>query len=570
MQTCRQRDRYVYIRKYTGRFVAVFLSLIILLLFFTGRLVYIQVFRSSYLAKLAERQHNQSIKIEPVRGVILDRNLRPLAMNVPVYSLYANPRRMSPEAKERAVRSLPEVMDLNRDFIRSRLDRDKFFIWIARKLPLDQAEAVRALEIPGLSFIKEARRYYPNQHLAAHVLGFAGMDNTGLEGLELQFDDVLRGRDGSALVLRDARQQQLMLDHGLIPPQDGFSLVLTLDETIQYIAEEALDKAYRENNAKWASIIVMNPNTGEILALANRPTYDLNDFGESSVASRTNRAIAHVYEPGSVFKIVAAAAALEEDAFHEDDEIFCENGRYRVGSRILHDHHPHGKLTFKEVIEQSSNIGTTKIAQKLGPQIFYKYVKRFNFGELTGIDLRGEVAGMLKPPSRWSKTTISAMPIGHEVAATPLQLVCAVSAVANGGTYLRPFVVKYIKDKHDELIRSFEPREIDRVISPSTAERVKKILQGVVDRGTGRRAQIAGIGIGGKTGTSQKIVDGRYSHSKYYASFIGFAPVDHPRIAAVVMFDEPHPNHYGGTVAAPAFREMLAGTLQYLEAKGAF
>ncbi|MFP4472802.1 MAG: peptidoglycan D,D-transpeptidase FtsI family protein [Candidatus Omnitrophota bacterium] len=560
----------MYIRKYTGRFVAVFLSLIILLLFFTGRLVYIQVFRSSYLAKLAERQHNQSIKIEPVRGVILDRNLRPLAMNVPVYSLYANPRRMSPEAKERAVRSLPEVMDLNRDFIRSRLDRDKFFIWIARKLPLDQAEAVRALEIPGLSFIKEARRYYPNQHLAAHVLGFAGMDNTGLEGLELQFDDVLRGRDGSALVLRDARQQQLMLDHGLIPPQDGFSLVLTLDETIQYIAEEALDKAYRENNAKWASIIVMNPNTGEILALANRPTYDLNDFGESSVASRTNRAIAHVYEPGSVFKIVAAAAALEEDAFHEDDEIFCENGRYRVGSRILHDHHPHGKLTFKEVIEQSSNIGTTKIAQKLGPQIFYKYVKRFNFGELTGIDLRGEVAGMLKPPSRWSKTTISAMPIGHEVAATPLQLVCAVSAVANGGTYLRPFVVKYIKDKHDELIRSFEPREIDRVISPSTAERVKKILQGVVDRGTGRRAQIAGIGIGGKTGTSQKIVDGRYSHSKYYASFIGFAPVDHPRIAAVVMFDEPHPNHYGGTVAAPAFREMLAGTLQYLEAKGAF
>ena len=556
----------MYIRRYSGRFICVFLIIIGSFFYFSFHLVTIQFFRSDFLARRAEQQHNHSVKIEPVRGIIFDRNLRPLALNMTVYSLYANPRQMTDEAKQKAVLVLPHILALEPSFVKERLDRDKYFVWLSRKLSFETMKDVKALGILGLDFLKENERYYPNKELAAHVLGFVGVDNIGLEGLELQFNTSLHGEDGWARILRDARQRDLLIDKEFFPAKDGFHLVLTIDETIQFIAERALDEAFKKNNALSAAIIVINPMTGEILALANRPTYNLNDVAHSDVESRTNRAIAHVYEPGSVFKIVAASAALEEDIFQEDDVIFCENGEYKVANHILHDHHGHGNLKFQEVIEQSSNIGTTKVAQKMGPDIFYRYAKRFGFGRLTGIDLRGEVGGLLKPPSQWSKTTIGAIPIGHEVTVTPLQLVCAVSAIANGGLHMKPFVVKYIKDRHDELIEAFDPQVVDRVISPGTAQRMKKILEGVVERGTGRRARIAGVQIAGKTGTAQKVVNGQYSHSKYFASFIGFAPVDDPKIAAVVMFDEPHPNHYGGTVAAPVFKEMMENALKYLEA----
>ena len=534
------------------------------LLYFSVRLALMQVFRSSHLANLASRQHNHFIKLEPVRGAIYDRRLRPLALNMAAYSLFANPRIMSPEDKDRAVRELSALTQLDPAFIKERLARNKYFVWLSRKLPNDSAEEIRALKIPGLDFIRESKRYYPNRNLAAHVIGFAGMDNVGLDGLELKYDEVLRGKEGWAQILRDAKQRDLLIEKDTSPPQDGFNLVLTIDETIQYIAERALDKAFRENNAKGATIIVMDPHTGEILALANRPTYDLEAFVESAPEQRTNRGVSYVYEPGSVFKIVTASAALEEQAFQEDDKIFCENGEYRVGNHILHDHHPQGTLTFRGVIEQSSNIGTTKIAQKLGPERVYRYARAFQFGQKTGIDLLGEVEGVIPPPATWSKTSIGAVPIGHEVLVTPLQLVCAISAIANGGIAMKPFVVKYIKDNKDELIQEFYPEIRGRVISSATAERMKAILQGVVENGTGKRARIEGLSIAGKTGTAQKVVDGQYSHSRFYASFIGFAPVDNPRVAAVVVFDEPHPNHYGGTVAAPVFREMLMDTIKYL------
>lgn len=555
----------MHVRKYPLRFSSVFLFLIFCLLVFSGKLIWIQFFRSSHLADLAEKQQQHYVKLEPVRGTIYDRRLRPLALNVSVYSLYANPRRMTPEDKLKCIKQLSALLPQKKDVIPKQLNRDKYFVWLARKLPGELVEKIKSLKIQGLGFIKESKRYYPNEYLAAHVIGFAGMDNEGLEGLELRFDRYLKGENGWSQILRDARQRDLLIEKWSVPPKHGLSLILTIDETIQYIAERALDEAFKKYKAKAASIIVMNPKTGEILALANRPTYNLSEFALTRPENRTNRAVTYVYEPGSVFKIVTASAALEEKAFKESDKIFCENGKYRVGNRILHDHHPLGTLTFQEVIEKSSNIGTTKIAQKLGADIIYQYARRFRFTKKTGIDLIGEVKGFLRPPAKWSKVSISAVPIGHEITVTPLQLVCAVSAIANDGVYMRPFVVKYIKDSKGELIKSFEPRVLSRVISEDTALRMKAILTGVVERGTGRRAQIKGVSVAGKTGTAQKVIDGRHSHSKFYATFIGFAPTEDPRLAAVVVFDEPRPSYYGGTVAAPVFRKVLFDALKYLE-----
>lgn len=555
----------MHVRKHSLRFCLIFISLLLLLVFFAVKLILIQVLRSEYLTQLYEQQHNHGVKLEPVRGTIYDRHLRPLAVNVTVYSLFANPRAMGSADKRRAAEELPSLLGVEKSFLEKQLRQRKYFVWLARKLPMEVTDKVRALKIHGLDFLKESKRYYPNNYLAAHVIGFAGVDNEGLEGLEMVLNKSLKGEEGWAQILRDAQQRELLIEKKFFPPKDGFSVILTLDETIQYITEKALQKAFEKNNAKSATMIVMDPRTGEILALANRPTYNLSQFEESTVESRTNRAIAYVYEPGSVFKIVAASAAVEEGAFQEDDKIFCENGTYKVGGHILHDAHAYGTLTFKEVIMQSSNIGTTKVAQKLGADVFFRYAQRFHFGRKTGVDLWGEVDGLLKPPSQWSKTTIGAMPIGHEVTVTPIQLVCAISAIANNGVAMRPFIVKYIKDNKDELIQAVEPEVVSQVITPQTAERVTAILEAAVEAGTGKRAQIKGVRVAGKTGTAQKVMGKGYS-DKYYASFIGFAPVDNPRLAAVVVFEEPHPSYYGGTVAAPVFQEVISDSLKYLDA----
>lgn len=499
-----------------------------------------------------------------MRGTIFDRKLRPLAINVAVYSLYANPRAMTEEGKRLAVGKLSEILKLSPEFVRQRLDKTKYFVWIMRKLPIDVANQVKTLKIAGLDFIKESKRYYPNKSLAAHVVGFAGIDNLGLEGLELQFEDYLKGEYGWTQILRDARQRELLIEKNVFPPRDGFNLVLTIDETIQFIAERALEKAFEKHHAKAASIIVMNPKTGEILALANQPTYNLEQATQAPMENRTNRVAAFVYEPGSVFKIVTLAAALEEGKVKETDKFFCENGSYKVGNHILHDHGRHGTLTFREVIEQSSNICTTKVAQKLGADLIYQYGHRFRFGMKTGLDLAGEVQGTLKPTKYWSKTSIGAVPIGQEVTVTAIQMVSAIAAIANDGVYMKPFVVKYIKDNQDELIRSFEPEPLGQVVSAETAQRMKDILNGVVERGTAKLAKIPGVSVAGKTGTAQKVVGKTYSHSKFYATFIGFAPVEDPKLAAIVVFDEPRGTYYGGTVSAPVFKEVIENSLKYL------
>ncbi len=514
---------------------------------------------------MAQRQHNFFIQLEPKRGTIYDRNGKPMALNVAAYSLYAQPKTMRHQDKEEVIESLPEVLDVSGTYLRERLDRDKYFIWLKRKLNPQKAKEIEHLKLRGLGFRKESKRYYPNKSLAAHVIGFAGLENEGLEGLEKQYNSYLKGNAGFTRILKDARHRELMIEKDFLPPKDGMDLVLTIDETIQYLAERALDEAFEQHNAKGAALVMIAPKTGEILAMASRPTYDLEDVRNSEADVRRNRAIHDMYEPGSVFKIVAMAAALEEGKFTEEDTFYCEQGSYRVGPHILHDHRPHGTLTFSEVFEQSSNIGVTKIAQALGSDVVYKYARFFRFGQQTGIDLLGEVEGVVKPPSRWSRVSIAAVPIGHEVTVTALQLVCAVASVANDGLSMKPFVVKYIQDQRGEVIRTYEPRERGRVISRATALRMKKILQRVVKQGTGRRAAIDDIPVAGKTGTAQKVVDGVYSHSKFYATFIGFAPVEDPQIAMVVLFDEPHPDHFGGTVAAPVFRKVAGDVIRYLD-----
>jgi len=539
----------------------------IFLVFCVARLFFIQFFRSNYLAGLANKQHNLFVELEPLRGTVYDTRLTPQTVSIPADSLYASPNAIQDKDKETLVRQLSQILNINQAYLRDRLYRKKSFVWLARKITPEQSQAIKRLNIKGLGFLKENKRSYPNSYIASHIIGFAGLDNVGLEGTEVYYDKYLKGETGWAVFLRDARQKRLDLWEKMVLPRNGYDTVLTIDEVIQYIAERELDKAFKSYHAKGASIIVMDPHTGAILALASRPTYDLNEHSKATKDQMRNRAICDLFEPGSVFKIVTLSAAIEEKKVNEEDKFFCENGSYRVASHTLHDHRPHGWLTFREVIEESSNIGTTKVAQILGPDIVSRYVKLFGFGAKLGVDLPGESPGMAKEPRQWSKISIAAIPIGQEVGVTTLQLVSAISVIANGGQLMKPYIVQEIRDKQGETIKKFSPVMIRKVISLDTAARVKKILTGAVEEGTGKLAKVPGFSAAGKTGTAQKLEpNGTYSHNKFIASFIGFAPAEDPLIAIAVTVDEPRPYYFGGVVAAPVFKNVASDTIRYLRA----
>jgi cell division protein FtsI (penicillin-binding protein 3) len=494
--------------------------------------------------------------------------MKPLAVNLLVDSLYASPHEIPDRNKEAITRKVSSLLNINYANLKEKLSRKKYFVWLARKISPEQSDAIKKLDIKGLDFIRESKRCYPNSYLASHIIGFANLDNKGLEGLELYYDRYLKGEPGWALFLRDARQRKLDLWEKMVLPRDGYDLVLTIDEVIQYIAERELDIVFKKYHAKGASIVVMDPATGAILAMANRPTFDLNQFSTSGRDTRRNRLICDIFEPGSVFKIVTASGALEEKKVQESDRFYCENGAYKISTHILHDHKPHGWLTFREVIEQSSNIGTSKVAQKLGNDKLYKYIKLFGFGSKLGIDLPGEVSGVAREPRFWSKVSIATIPMGQEVAVTTLQLAAEISVIANGGQLMKPYVVKQIKDKYGESIKDFPPVMIHKVMSLDTAQRIKKILVGVIEEGTGKLAQVFGFSAAGKTGTAQKLEpNGTYSHDKYVASFIGFAPAEEPLIAVAVTVDEPHPYYFGGVVAAPVFKNVASDILRYFKTK---
>ena len=558
----------MHISNYRRKAEAVFLFFLVFLILSIARLFYIQFFRYNYLTEIARKQHSLLLELEPRRGTIYDSNLKAQAANLAVDSLYACPNEIKDRDKEAIIRQIMPILNLDYNYLKDRLYRKKSFIWLVRKITLQQSEAIKKLNIKGIDFIKESRRSYPNGYLASHVLGFAGLDNKGLEGLELYYDRYLRGKGGWALVLRDARQKKLDIIDKTVLARDGYDLVLTIDEVIQYIAERELEKAFKSTHANAASIVVLDPHTGAILAMANRPTFDLNNASGSTKDQMRNRSICDYFEPGSVFKIVTASAALEEKKFSEEDKFFCENGSYKVASHILHDHRPHGQLTFREVVEQSSNIGVAKIAMAIGPGVVYRYLHLFGFGQKGGVDLPGEVSGVARDPRFWSKISIATVPMGQEVGVTALQLANAIAVIANGGQLMRPHIVKEVRDKQGDILKKFSPKMINKVISVETSARMKKILIGVVENGTGKLAKLSGFSAAGKTGTAQKVEpSGVYSHSKFVGSFIGFAPAEDPVVAIAVVLDEPRPYYYGGVVAAPVFKNVAGDVLKYLKVK---
>ncbi len=548
------------------RVVLVILGFVLAALALWTRLCWLQVIHPNHWITIARRQHLQMLELQPTRGSILDRNLKPLAISIRLTSVFVDPRHVkNPTA---TAQRLAPVLNQPVGLLQAKLsNKTKGFLWLARRIPNQAAAQIRAMRLPGVDVLMEPKRVYPQGYLASHVLGFAGLDAQGLEGVELAYDRLLKGEPGWRWLDRDAKRRPVgAWDGPTVAPRDGLQLVLTIDSTIQFFAERELDRAYQERRAKGACIVVMDPVTGEVLAMANRPTFDPNQYSALVPETHRNRCLTDTFEPGSVFKVVTAAVALTKQMFRMDEKFFCENGAYPVAGHVLHDHEGHGWLTFPEVIMLSSNIGTVKLAMRLGPNAVYEGVKAFGFGAPTGIELPGEVSGVARPPSRWSKTSITAVPIGQEITVTAIQLAQAISSIANGGILVKPWILREIQDHEGHLVKSFKPTIVRRVIPASVDQQMKEILAGVIEQGTGKLAKVPGFRAAGKTGTAQKVEPtGVYSHSRFMASFMGFVPVEDPRLVIVVVVDEPHGSYYGGTVSAPVFRNVAADTLAYLQ-----
>jgi len=543
----------------------VFLFIMVFMAFLFFRLFYLQVVEYEKFSKMASLQHNKVLEIKPRRGVIFDSGMEPLAVNLDVESVYCDPGAVKDKPRSSAI--LSKILCVDKDILDEKFERQKAFVWIKRKIDAPTAEKIKKQKLPGIAFLTENKREYSNDAMAAHVIGFVGIDNDGLEGIELEFNEKLKGKPGRRHLIRDAKSETVLFnEEESLPAENGYNIVLTIDSVIQYITEEELSKQARKYRANGASAVVMDPSSGRILALANYPSYDLNDFSTAPQEVLKNKAISSIYEPGSVFKIVTASAVINEGLVELDDKFYCEKGNYKVAGRVLHDFHKYGDLTFREVIGKSSNIGTVKAAGKLGEKKLYNYVKRFGFGEKTGISLPGEVKGISRPFSRWSKSDITTIPIGQGIAVTPIQLAAAMSVIANGGYLVKPYIVKKITTWEGGVYREFKPIVRRRVLREETCVKMKECLKYAVTAGTGRRAESDLYELAGKTGTAQKInPEGGYFPDKYDATFIGLAPVDNPVLSIVITVFDPHPVYFGGVVAAPVFKNMAERILQYMD-----
>lgn len=534
------------------------------------RLINLMVLNHESLTKRADLQYGTVKTLRPQRGLIWDRRMRKMAVNIDVDSLYAVPSQI--EDIEYLSLRLSPIIKVSSEDLRERLfrKRQKDFIWLMRRLDEETSHRVRKLKkilrLEAIGLLTESKRFYPKGQTASHIIGYTNIDNEGIEGIELKYDEYLRGKRKKVFNNRDARGRSL--SKGIEEATAGNNILLTIDETIQYIVEREIEKAMQEWKARAATAIMMNPMSGEILAMANCPTYDPNLPGRSPGYKRRNRAITDIYEPGSTFKSILAAAALEEGIVEVDEEFDVSKGYIVVGGKAIRDIHRHETLTFKDVIQRSSNVGAVQVGLRLGEEKYYKYMRRFGFGEKTGIDLPGEVRGILRSPGDWSGTSLAALSIGQEIGVTPLQILRAYSAIANGGLLMRPYIVSEIISPEGEVIKRFSPKVVRRVISHETAESLKEILKTVVEEGgTGHRAYIKGNLVAGKTGTAQMVdpETGSYSKDKYVSSFVGFVPADNPRIALIVVVYEPEGTRYGGVVAAPVFKRIIEHTLTYLE-----
>ena len=547
------------------RHFLIFIAFITLFVILFFRLFYIQIIRHEALSDLSDKQHKMFIRLEPRRGNIYDRLDRVLAVCLDTPSVYAVPKEI--DNKERVAGILAGVLNLDKQEVLEKLARDNYFAWIKRRVGPDAARKIENLRAKGVYLTDESKRFYPGGSLACDALGMTGVDNEGLEGVELYYDSELKGECGWRRSYRDAKKREIVSPEGeTLPARDGKSLVLTIDEIIQHIIEKEVENVVNSCRPKSVSVIAMDPATGEVLGLATYPQFNPNDISGVNPDFVRNRAISDSFEPGSVFKIVTASAALEEKIVDFDDEFFCENGAYKIGKRILHDYRPHGRLKFREIIEKSSNIGTVKVADKLGKRRLSAYIKKFSFDSPTGIDLPGEASGIMRDPATWSYVDMTTIPMGQGIAVTPLQLVSAVSVIANGGVLMRPYIVREFLNEEGVPVRKNKPRAMRRVITKKTAGKAKELLEGVVKRGTGKRARLDNFRVCGKTGTAAKVKPkGGYYRNKHIASFIGFAPYDTPRVALAVCVDEPHGKHLGGQVAAPAFKNIMEKILSYME-----
>ncbi len=531
-----------------------------------GRLAYLQLFRHSEYLVLAMRQQRRTIETTPKRGAIYDREMHELAMSVPVQSAFAVPGEM----KDRllAARLLSGVLGMPPEEIREKLDSGSPFVWIKRKLAPATTEAIESLNLKGIYLQQENQRYYPKRELGSHVLGFVDVDEKGLGGIEHEYDYLIREKGEKIVVMADARQRwfdgsEAQCDHGV-------NMVLTLDEKIQYIAERELTAAIEKTHAPAGTVIVQDPNSGAILAMANWPKFNPNAAEDVPTEARMNRAISAIYEPGSTFKLVTLAAAFDQRLVREDELFDCGNGAVTVAGHVIHDHKKFGMLTVADILAHSSDVGAIKIALRLGSPKFYDYIRAFGFGSPTGVDLPGESRGLLRRLEHWGSFSIASISMGQEVGVTPLQMITAVSTVANGGLLYKPHVVQEMR-RGDQALPLEGPSAITeprRVIRPETAATLRRLMEGVILHGTGKIARLDGWSAGGKTGTAQKIdpATGRYSRTNVIASFTGFAPINNPAVTILVSIDSPagYP-HDGATVAAPVFKRIAEQVLPYLD-----
>lgn len=522
-----------------------------------ARLVYLQTFNHDWLTARARQQQEGAVEVSALRGLVLDRAGRELARSVPVESFFVVPDEVADVDQTAAqiaplINATPAALAAK---IRDAQSANRKFLWLARKLDQDEAERIAALNLPGVYSRKEPKRYYPNGALASHVLGFVGLDETGLGGIEQSFNERISGEPGRFFFETDARHHAYTSTE--VGGRSGQTVVLTIDQVVQYRTEQALIDAVERTHAKSGTAIVLDPHTGEILALANAPTFDPNDAGSAEAQVRANQALQNVYEPGSTFKIVAYSAALEEGLAKPTDRIDCQMGSITVAGRLVHDHHPFGTLTLIDALAKSSNVAAIKLGLRVGDARMYDYITRFGFGSRTGVELPGETAGLVRPVARWQPSSIGSIAIGQEVGVTPLQVAAAFGTIANDGVRIAPHLVREIRTPEGALASTAQPEQ-HRVISAETARTLRGMLENVTLNGTAKLAQLNGYTAAGKTGTAQKIdpKTHAYSATKYIGSFVGFAPVDNPSVVIIVVIDEPVGSYHGGDVAAPVFREI--------------
>jgi cell division protein FtsI (penicillin-binding protein 3) len=534
------------------------------------RAFHLQVSSGERLREMAEGQHLRKLRVSPRRGAIYDRHGAELAVSADVDSVYANPRRLKAmEQNPRSVaRRLAGILDIDAERLAERLSSDRYFVWIDRRVTPHEAKRVRDLDIPGIDLTTESRRYYPNRHLAAHLVGFADIDGRGIEGIELAYEDELRGADRRVDAIRDRRGHVVFADE----MQDdrsmqGQNVVLTIDKAIQHVAERELALGVRTFEARGGSVVVMDPSNGEILALANYPPFNPNEPSKHPTAHRRNRALVDRFEPGSTVKPFTMAAALSAGTVKPNQSINCENGVAKIGGRRLHDAHPYEWLTPTQILAHSSNIGTAKIALDLGKKELYRAFRRFGFGEPTGIGVPGETAGILRHYRRWYEIDTATVSFGQGMSVTNVQLATAMGAIANGGRLMQPMLVRRMTDGHGATIHENKPRVRRQVVPRRIANLVGQMLTAVTEPGgTAVEAGVDGYLVAGKTGTAQKAdyIRGGYAKDKWLASFIGFLPAEEPAVVISVVIDEPVIAHYGGTVAGPVFRRIAEVTLRHM------